>query len=135
MRTSIVAVVLLSSAIAAAKPPPGEIRIASQRALDDTSLSVTSVVTKINGSYMAGIKKCYQKQLAKKADAAGDLSLAFAVGPNGKAVHPSASGVDGVDNCVTRAMMGWAFTAPKDKEKKAATAHFELELKLSPGAS
>src|SRR4051812_8852388 len=100
MRAFIIVAIMSWAAVAGAKPPAANIRIASQRALDETSLSVGAVVAKVQAQYLAGIKGCYQKRLAKVADASGDLSLAFAVDPKGRTKQVTASGLDGVDACV-----------------------------------
>jgi hypothetical protein len=133
MRTTCVAVVVLAlAAIADAKAPVTKISVLSQRAIDDTTLKVSAVITKIQASYLPGIKSCYVKVLAKDAAAKGRLDLAFVVSAKGRVTEPTASGLtDAFDKCVKRAMTGWTFAGPKDREKKPSPAHFEIGYDLS----
>ena len=103
---------------------------------EDLSLSdldPNSVVKRIRGKYLAGIKQCHQRVLKVDPKAQGKVTIRFTVGPTGRVTKASVKGFDPtVDACIRGQAANWRFSAPKD-EGKPTSADFEVPLLLKPG--
>ncbi len=108
----------------------GRISVVGKRALDDTTLTADAVLTKLQATYMAGLRRCYKAALATDPTLRGKLVLAFTVTEAGRAVDAKATGVTGA--CIGELMPSWRFPRPKTKDGEATTARFELDLSLTP---
>ncbi len=98
-----------------------------------TTLSVDSVVDRINTVYMPHLQRCYRKGLLGDASLAGKIKLAFTVNERGGLDDIEATGVSSeVDGCVSAAMEGWKFGIPKDKDGDPTDQGFRLVLALQP---
>ncbi len=98
-----------------------------------TTLSVDSVVDRINTVYMPQLQRCYRKGLVGDASLAGKIKLAFTVNERGGLDDIDAVGVSSeVDGCVSAAMEGWKFGIPKDTDGAPTDQGFRLVLALQP---
>ena len=112
--------------------PSGRITVTSKRALDATTLTASAMLSKVQGAYMAGLKRCYVKVLATNPTLKGNVQLAFTVDATGKMWNTSVTSFHTtLDTCVKAASDAWRF-APPTSGGKAATARFELSLSLVP---
>jgi hypothetical protein len=98
---------------------------------DETSLTATDVLRKIQRSYLAGIKRCYKQLLAKQPSAAGKLTLRLTVTATGQVTAPSARGLPAMERCVTDAMASWRFPVPRDTRGTPTEATFETTLRFT----
>lgn len=111
--------------------PPGRVSVIHKGATDDTSLTDELALHKIQGSYMAGIKRCYKRALATDPTASGTLDLAFEVNDLGRTIGGAATGFDpAVDSCIEGMTSSWRFPVPKTPDGTATTARFSFRFKL-----
>ncbi|MCB9570525.1 MAG: AgmX/PglI C-terminal domain-containing protein [Kofleriaceae bacterium] len=114
--------------------PSGRIKIASVRALDDSSLAGADVQRKIMAAYMAGLLRCYRHALKADPTLRGAMTLAFTVADSGRTTGAKASGVaPEVATCVDGLLSSWVFPRPTDDDGDATDATFVVELTLAPG--
>ena len=98
-----------------------------------TTLTVDTVVDRINTVYMPQLQRCYRKGLLGDASLAGKIKLAFTVNERGGLDDIEAAGVSSeVDGCVSAAMEGWKFGIPRDKDGDSTDQGFRLVLALQP---
>lgn len=115
------------------KVPSGRISVSEKHSDDDSTLTPDLVLAKIQSAYMAGLKQCYKRYLAKDASARGKVQLSFTVNASGRATGGRARGFAGeVDECISGQMANWRFSVPKDKDGEATDASFSIALQLVP---
>jgi outer membrane biosynthesis protein TonB len=114
------------------KVPVGRITpTTDKQSLDETSLTIDSVLAKIMGAYMAGLKRCQSEMLKTDPTSGGKVTLAFTVGESGRVNQASVSGLNPtIDACIQARVMGWRFAEPKDSDGKKTTAQFQISLML-----
>ena len=97
-------------------------------------LPITLVLGRIQGSYMAGLQRCYVKHgLAQDSKMAARVALSFTVDERGGVTNHKAAGANAeVDRCILDQMAGWRFPIPKDADGDATDASFKLVLALQP---
>lgn len=82
------------------------------------ALTIDSMLDKINGAYMRGLRRCYNKGLATDPTLKGKITLTFTIGSYGH-VNGEASGIsDKVDGCVADQIRRWSFGKPSDKREQ-----------------
>ncbi|MFT3695030.1 MAG: hypothetical protein QM831_17970 [Kofleriaceae bacterium] len=114
--------------------PPGRIFIQPLPGDTGTSLTAQMVLDKIQGSYMAGLQRCYRLGQAEDATLEGKITIELTVDAHGRVTEPSASGMSSkVDGCVSGMMAGWHFGIPRDKDGEATEATFRIALVLKRG--
>lgn len=117
------------------RPPAGRIKILSRLAFDEgITLTVDTVVSKLQSTYLAGLLSCYADQLAGSPAAAGKLDLMFTVAPTGGVFEIRvASTLDPTHAaCAQGLMRGWRFPVPKDADGDPTEAGFQLLLQHTP---
>jgi hypothetical protein len=107
--------------------PAGERLSISTNSEIPAVLSVDAVLTKINTVYMAGLQRCYRKQLASDPTVAGKITLMFSVDAKGGVLADVRGISDKLDSCLSRAVGHWRF--PHADEPAEAT--FKVSLVLS----
>jgi hypothetical protein len=90
-------------------------------------LSVDAVMNKIHTVYMAGLQRCYRKQLATDPTVAGKITLMFSVDAKGGVLADIGGMTATLDSCLSRAVGSWRF--PHSDEPAEAT--FKVSLVLS----
>jgi len=111
----------------------GRISISGQQALNQSTLTADLVVTKIQGAYMTGMKRCYREYLKKDATARGNVEFDFTVNQMGRMLNAKASGfASELDECLTGLMGTWRFPIPKDKDGDPTDTSFRITLQLAP---
>jgi hypothetical protein len=97
-------------------------------------LPIALVLGRIQGSYMAGLQRCYIKHgLAQDASLVAKVTLTFTVDETGRSTENQAKGANpDVDGCIREQMTGWRFPVPKDSDGDATDAPFKLQLALQP---
>ncbi len=110
------------------------VKLGSADDLSISDLDPNSVVKRIRGKYLAGIKRCHQRVLKIDPKAQGKVTIRFTVGPTGRVTKAKVKGFDPtVDACIKGQAAKWRFSAPKD-DGKPTSADFEVPLLLKPGA-
>ncbi|MFT3693725.1 MAG: AgmX/PglI C-terminal domain-containing protein [Kofleriaceae bacterium] len=114
-------------------PPhqPGRIALETSTTQVDTSLSADTVMAKIHSAYIGGVQKCYRDRLKTDPTLAGKETLVFGVNEVGRTVNPSATGIAGIDTCITTAMTKWRFAVPKANDQPTTTS-FQIVLRFTP---
>jgi hypothetical protein len=113
--------------------PPGRISVARRIALDDSTLGVDDVLSKIEHVYMAGLKRCYKDALAQDPTSSGSVTFRFLVNESGRARDGRVTGMDAtLTACLAHRVETWVFSVPKDRDGDPMTAEFELQLRLVP---
>lgn len=108
----------------------GRIIVSSHRALDQTSLSSSRIVTEFLRRALPSVKKCYGQLLSKDPHAHGEMKLRFAVSETGGLVDGSADSWNAdLSTCVHDVMPNWSFPVPK-ANGVPARSRFELALDL-----
>ncbi len=98
-----------------------------------TTLTVDTVLAKINASYMTGLQRCYKQGLVGDASLSGKVAVRLTVTERGTVEDATASGVEAtVDRCIEGLMQGWRFPVPRDEDKAPTDASFKLSLALQP---
>jgi hypothetical protein len=99
-----------------------------------TTLSAQMVLARIQGSYMAGLKRCYVKHgLSVDPSMVAKVTLTFVIDDTGRSTENTAHGANlHVDSCVLEQMGGWRFPVPKDKEGNPTEKPFKVQLALQP---
>jgi hypothetical protein len=93
----------------------------------NAALTIDSMLDKINGVYMRGLRRCYNKGLATDPLLKGKITLTFSIGSYGK-VWGEANGIsDTVDQCVADQVKRWNFGRPSDKREQ----NYRISLVLS----
>lgn len=111
----------------------GRISISGKHAFNQSTLTADLVVTKIQGAYVAGIKRCYRQYLGKDATARGKVEFDFTVNQMGRTVNAKASGfASELDDCLTTLMGGWRFPIPRNKDGDPTDTSFRISLQLAP---
>ncbi len=101
--------------------------------LSDSSLKPNDVARRMRARYLAGIKRCHERELKKDPHAAGRVELQFTVIQTGRLKSPTVQGFNrAVDVCIKRLMGHWRFSAPKDDKGQPTTAEFHAQLLLKP---
>jgi outer membrane biosynthesis protein TonB len=94
--------------------------------IEQPTLSVDNVMSKINTVYMTGLQRCDQKSLKAEPTVSGKVTLTFTVDTKGRVL----SDLDGLtpvfDHCLTTMISTWRF--PHVREPSEAT--FKLSLML-----
>jgi hypothetical protein len=99
----------------------------------DTRNPAEIVLAKIQGAYMAGMRRCYRLHLTKAPEARGKVTISFTVSETGRAVDGEVKGFAGdVDACITAQIAGWRFPVPKDLDGNPIAASFSVPLQLAP---
>lgn len=99
---------------------------------ETTTLTADAVLDKINGLYLSGLQRCYQKGLARDASLLGRVNLALTVDETGRVSDRTASGsADEVDSCIEGLMANWHFGVPHDRQGKPTEASFAVTLALA----
>jgi hypothetical protein len=117
------------------KPPVTRIEpVPMPRPPGKDPLSIALVLGRIQGSYMAGLSRCYVKHgLAHDASLVAKVTLTFTVDEQGRATDNHARGANpDVDGCIRDQMAGWRFPIPKDEDGDPTDAKFKLVLALQP---
>jgi hypothetical protein len=112
--------------------PIGTLRLGKTAKLDDTSLTIEAVATKIESAYLSALVACYRHRLATEPTLAGTAQLTWRVKTDGtieqaKATAPSPQ----VGACFQAAMQAWSFAAPT-RAGTPAVASFQAEVTLAP---
>jgi len=82
------------------------------------ALTIDSMLEKINGAYMTGLRRCYNKGLATDPALKGKITLTFTIGSYGH-VTGEADGIsEKVDGCVADQIKRWSFGKPSDKREQ-----------------
>jgi hypothetical protein len=97
-------------------------------------LPIALVLGRIQGSYMAGLQRCYVKHgLAHDTSLVAKVTITFTVDETGRSTENQAKGANpDVDGCIREQMNGWRFPIPKDADNEATDAPFKLQLALQP---
>jgi hypothetical protein len=90
-------------------------------------LSADVVIKKINTVYMAGLQRCYRKQLAIDPSVAGKVTLMFSVDAKGNVVSDLNGFNNKLDSCLSHMVGMWRF--PHANEPAEAT--FKVSLLLA----
>ncbi len=115
------------------KVPTGRVQVSSKKGFDDTSLTPDAVLSKINSTYMAGLKRCYKDLLKTDPTAGPRVELNFTVNESGRTTSPTVkSDYSGLNSCVKGQMGSWAFNKPKDSDGEPTEATFQITLALRP---
>lgn len=94
--------------------------------LSNEPLTVDGMLAKIQSSYMARLRRCYNKGLATDPSLRGKVTLTFTVNRYGR-VDGEATGIaPKVDACLTSAVGSWRF--PTSTARKEATFRISLQL-------
>jgi len=88
-------------------------------------LTVDEVLTRINTVYMNGLQRCYRKSLLQDPSMSGKVMLAFRVDAEGR-VQSQLGMTSKFDECLTKMMGGWKFSAPSSE----ASSSFRISLVL-----
>lgn len=109
------------------------VKLGGAEDLSLTDLDPASVVKRIRGKYLAGIKRCHNRVLKADPSAAGRVNIRFTVGPTGRVTKARVKGFDPtVDACIEGQTRRWRFSAPKE-DGKPTSADFAVPLLLKPG--
>jgi hypothetical protein len=101
-------------------------RVPSRVALVNTPrLTVDEVLTRINTVYMTGLQRCYRKSLLQDPALTGKVMLSFRVDAEGR-VQSQLGMTSQFDECLTRIMGSWKFSAPSSE----ADSSFRISLVL-----
>jgi len=111
--------------------PLGTITLGETAKLDDTSLTIETVATKIGSEYLASLVSCYRQSLAKEPALAGTVQLAWRVKADGtleraKATAPTVT----LGTCFEQAMTRWTFPIPTRRGKPTVAA-FQTSVTLA----
>lgn len=108
----------------------GRVIVSSHRALDQTTLSSSRVVTEFLRRALPSVKQCYAKLLSNDPRAHGEMKLRFAVSETGGLVDGSAESWNAdVSRCVRGLMPKWSFPVPQ-ANGAPARSRFELGLDM-----
>jgi hypothetical protein len=111
--------------------PHGRIPLGGVKTDDKTTLTAQVVLDKINALYLAGLERCYRRELTLDAQLSGKVAISFTVGENGKATDPDAQGANAqLDHCISSQMGGWRFPIPHDAKGEPTEATFHISLAL-----
>ena len=93
------------------------------------TLTMEMVLAKIQGAYLVGLQRCYQRVLTHESWANGKVRLSFTVDERGHTIDIEANGVTAeLDTCISAQMAGWLFPIPRDATGAPAEAGFTLSL-------
>lgn len=113
--------------------PLGRITVRGGRAVDDSSLTLAAVQSKLLSAYLPSLKRCYRERLKVEPDARGTIALGFTVNDTGRVSPARApSTIADVGSCVESHMAIWRFPIPKDVDGEPTTAAFHVDLQLVP---
>ncbi len=108
----------------------GRIIVSYHRALDQTSLSSSRVVTEFLRRALPSVKKCYGQLLSNDPHANGEMKLQFVVSETGGVVDGSAESWNAdLSSCVHDLMPKWSFPVPQ-ANGAPARSRFELALDM-----
>lgn len=97
-----------------------------------TTLTPDAVIARIEGLYLAGLKRCYARGMAHDATLAGKVRVQFTVDDTGRVTDATATGVaDEIDTCVAAQMQHWTFPIPRDRHGEPTDATFGISLALA----
>ena len=118
----------LGAGKAKADKTPAKAAFAAKEEADiqQPTLSVDNVMTKINTVYMTGLQRCYQKSLKVEPTVSGKVTLTFTVDVKGRVLSDLEGLTPVFDNCLTNMISTWRF--PHVSEPAEAT--FKLSLML-----
>jgi hypothetical protein len=91
-------------------------------------ISMSDVLVKVTGVYMAGLQRCYRKSLALDPSVSGKIDLEFKVAADGH-VSSNLHG-DGIERCLNTLMSTWRFGVALDDGGMPADKSFKLALVL-----
>lgn len=116
------------------KVPKGRVQVSSKKGFDDTSLTPDAVLSKINSTYMAGLKRCYKELLKTDPTAGPRVELQFTVNDKGRVTSPSVkSDYADLNSCIKGQMSSpWTFNKPVDSDGEPTEASFQITLALRP---
>jgi hypothetical protein len=113
--------------------PSRRITIATQRALDTTSLEIGAVVAKIQAAYFAALHRCYKEALKRDPASAGVATFALTVGTSGRVTDATIDGLGApLTSCLQARVREWRFAPPTTADGAATTARFTLALRFAP---
>lgn len=92
-----------------------------------SALTVDTMVDKINGVYMSGLRRCYNKGLAQNPALKGKVTVTFTVSAYGNVSGEAAGISKDVDECVANQLRRWKFGRPSDKRE----ANYRINLLLA----
>lgn len=129
-----VGLVLVAACAARPAPPPANVQApeaTSERAPAKRSrvaygrLTPDVVLATIRSRYIAGVERCYRRELKRDAGARGRVLVSFAVDPKGRAFDGAARGLTAtVGDCIASQIARWRFPRPAEE------ARFALGLEL-----
>ena len=91
-----------------------------------SALTIDSMLDKINGPYMTGLRRCYSKGLASDPTLKGKITVTFSIGGYGK-VWGEAEGISKqVDGCIADQIKRWSFGKPSDTREQNYTISLVL---------
>jgi TonB family protein len=76
------------------------------------------IIRRVIRGHLKEVKFCYERELVRKPDLYGRITVQFTITPTGSvvasAVAQSTLGDRGVEQCITRAVARWTFPQPQD---------------------
>jgi hypothetical protein len=100
---------------------------------DASTLTPGMVMAKVQSAYIAGMKRCYQAELAVNAATGGKLRTTFTVTTKGRLVNAHVDGIsEALSRCIEGQMASWRFPVPKTSDGDATDASFAVSFVLTP---
>jgi len=100
---------------------------------EGATVAPEDVLSRIQRTYMSGLKRCHRRLLMREPRAGGKVTLHFTVEPGGKVSRAAVAGFDaGVDACIENRLARWTFRAPRNAAGAAQRATYEITLALQP---
>jgi hypothetical protein len=133
MRLCLACVVVAVSSVSTVHAGPAiDVRLGDIAGLRASIAFRASVATKLEQSYLAGLKRCYLQERKVRTNIAVNRELVFAVDHTGK-VTIGATSFDKVAHaCVVKAAKSWKLGIPTDDAGDPVDATFTIHVDLGP---